>query len=228
LYSSPINIANFTNPDTNVPGRLFWVSATIGEGTPSPYSGKVIILFDERTQSQAEYTVMGLEQFPGAIKIGSTTAAADGNVASISLPGQIITYATFLGVYYPDYTPTQRIGIIPDIEVRPTIEGIRNMQDEVMDYALQCDLLTQPNDAERGKILVYPNPANDAINYQISVNIPGSFSMAVYDILGQKLMSFDQSTNTGTIDISGLANGVYFVRASFFGVTHTGKFVKVD
>jgi C-terminal processing protease CtpA/Prc len=38
-----------------------------------------------------------------------------------------------IGVFYPDGTPTQRIGIIPDLEVRPTIEGIRDGRDEVLE-----------------------------------------------------------------------------------------------
>ncbi len=229
LYRSSINNANFTQPDSNFPGRLVWVYSNIGEGTSSPYSGKVIILFDERTQSHAEYTVMGLERYHSSIKIGSTTAAADGNIAQISLPGQIRTAATFLGVYYPDYTPTQRIGIIPDIEVRPTIQGIRNLQDEVMNHALQCDVLMHTSDPdERGSISVYPNPVHGEINYELSTEFPGAFSIDIYDILGRKVLSVNQSTSSGTIDVSGLANGVYFIQASFFDITQTGKFVKVD
>ena len=141
LFPSPINIANFTVPDNTYPGRLYWNSETNGSGTSNPYNGKVIILFDERTQSQAEYTCMGLEQFPGAIKIGSTTAGADGNVSREYLTGNINTRFTGLGTYYPDYTPTQRVGIIPDFEVHPTIAGIRAGQDEVLEFALDCSLL---------------------------------------------------------------------------------------
>ena len=33
--------------------------------------------------------------------------------------GDLVTHISGLGVYYPDGKPTQRIGIIPDIEVRP-------------------------------------------------------------------------------------------------------------
>jgi C-terminal processing protease CtpA/Prc len=83
---------------------------------------------------------MGLDQFPRSLKIGSTTAAADGNVSRIFLPGQITTMATFLGTYYPDYTGTQRVGIIPDIKITPTIRGIRNGKDEVLEAALKCQL----------------------------------------------------------------------------------------
>lgn len=45
-----------------------------------------------------------------------------------------------VGVFYPDKTPTQQIGIIPDLEVRPTIAGIRDGRDEVFEEALSYAL----------------------------------------------------------------------------------------
>jgi C-terminal processing protease CtpA/Prc len=42
-----------------------------------------------------------------------------------------------IGVYYPDNKPTQRVGIVPDIEVKPTIDGIRDGRDEVLEEALR-------------------------------------------------------------------------------------------
>ena len=41
-----------------------------------------------------------------------------------------------IGVFYPDKSPTQRIGILPDLEVRPTIAGIRAGRDEVLEAAV--------------------------------------------------------------------------------------------
>jgi len=41
------------------------------------------------------------------------------------------------GVYYPDGTETQRVGIVPDIEVKPTIEGIKNGKDELLEKAIE-------------------------------------------------------------------------------------------
>jgi len=61
---------------------------------------------------------------------------ADGNVSLIALPGGIRTYFSGLGVYYPDGTPTQRVGITPDIFVVPTIDGIQRGADEVLERAL--------------------------------------------------------------------------------------------
>ena len=42
-----------------------------------------------------------------------------------------------IGVFYPDKKPTQRLGIIPDIVAKPTIEGIRSGRDEVIEAALR-------------------------------------------------------------------------------------------
>lgn len=213
LYPSSIHIANFTLPDITYPGRLSWYPVYIGSGTSNPYSGNLIILFDERTQSHAEYTCMGLEQFPGAIKIGSTTAAADGNVAGIYLPGNINTYATFLGTYYPDYTPTQRVGIIPDFEVHPTISGIRAEKDEVMEFALNCDFVEVEEVVIAENIKLYPNPAINEIRYDFADENPSQIEL--FDIQGHKLRTINVNMPSGRIDISRLNKGTYFVKIHF-------------
>jgi C-terminal processing protease CtpA/Prc len=38
-----------------------------------------------------------------------------------------------LDIFYPDRKPTQRVGIIPDVEVKPTIAGILAGQDELLE-----------------------------------------------------------------------------------------------
>ena len=69
--------------------RTTFVNVTVVNLSPqSPhYTGKVVILIDEVTQSQAEYTTMAFRTAPGAVVIGSTTAGADGNVSLIPMPG---------------------------------------------------------------------------------------------------------------------------------------------
>jgi len=73
---------------------------------------------------------------PNVVGIGSQTAGADGNIMLIDLPGGYRTAITGLGVYYPDGRETQRIGIVPDIEVKPTIAGIKQGKDEVLERAI--------------------------------------------------------------------------------------------
>ena len=67
--------------------------------------------------------------------IGSQTAGADGNVFEFDFSG-FHTNFSGIGVYYPDRRETQRIGIIPDIKIEPTIKGIQEGKDEVLDRAL--------------------------------------------------------------------------------------------
>lgn len=171
LYDTSMPQASFTVPNLQYPGTFFWIDVRLGSGNTRPtYQGKILILFDERTQSQAEYTVMGMEQHPGALKIGSQTSGADGNVTLLTLPGGITTYYTGLGTYYPDRRPTQRIGIVPDIEVRPTIAGIREGRDEVLEMALDCSLLDGGNNL--------PNQGDDVVVAKYGVD---NNSTAFYD-----------------------------------------------
>ena len=108
-----------------------------GHSTKEYYKGKVIILINEITQSQAEYTTMALRTAPKAVVLGSTTAGADGNYSYINLPGGISTGISGIGVFYPDGKQTQRIGIIPNIEVKPTIKGIKERRDELIEKAIE-------------------------------------------------------------------------------------------
>jgi hypothetical protein len=112
-------------------------SLTVGTKNAAYYKGKVIILVNENTQSSAEYHTMAFRVAPRAKVIGSTTAGADGNVSPFQLPGGIRTMISGIGIYYPDGKETQRIGIVPDIVVKPTINGILSNKDEVLDKAIE-------------------------------------------------------------------------------------------
>lgn len=128
----------FTNGSIETPG-LFTEGKTISVGKKNKdnYKGKVIILINEETQSQAEYTVMALRKAPNSIVLGSTTAGADGNMSAIQLPGNISTYISGIGVLNPDRTETQRVGIIPDVFMEPTVKGIIKGKDEILEKAIE-------------------------------------------------------------------------------------------
>jgi carboxyl-terminal processing protease len=136
----------FTGPDSTHPGVFGWgpVLATgpRDQGAEG-YAGRVAILVDERTQSHAEFTTMALQTIQRSRVFGSQTAGADGNITYLALPGGITTIFTGLGVYYPDGRPTQRIGIVPDIEVKPTLAAFLEGRDEVMERALEYVRNTQ-------------------------------------------------------------------------------------
>ena len=69
--------------------------------------------------------------------MGSPTAGADSNVSPFGLPGGLRSLISGIGVFYPDRKPTQRIGIVPNVEAKPTIEGIREGRDDVLEEALR-------------------------------------------------------------------------------------------
>ena len=137
LLPEPKSFVKFTNGSIESPG-VFTMTKTlqVGKVNPDHYKGKVVIIINETTQSSAEYHTMAFRTAPGAKVIGSTTAGADGNVSRIVLPGGIETMISGIGVYYPDGTETQRIGIVPDLEVKPTIKGIREGRDELLEKAI--------------------------------------------------------------------------------------------
>ena len=139
LKPTATGFVKYTVPDLGYPGEFYFteVRESGPEENPDYYKGRVVVLIDERTQSQAEWTCMGMQTAPDTTVIGSQTAGADGNVSAVWLPGYIYTYFTGIGVYYPDGSPTQRIGIVPDIEVHPTIAGIQQDRDELLERAIQ-------------------------------------------------------------------------------------------
>ncbi|MYN28473.1 S41 family peptidase [Duganella levis] len=136
FIDKPTKFVRFTNGDLANPGGFKWGAELTLAPQASHYAGKVVILLDEKSQSQSEYTAMALRVGTRAKVVGSTTAGADGNVSRIPLPGGLRTMISGIGVFYPDKRPTQRIGIIPDIEVVPTITGLREMRDEVLEAAI--------------------------------------------------------------------------------------------
>jgi C-terminal processing protease CtpA/Prc len=138
LSAKPVSFVRFSVPQPTYPGMFLHTPVVSVPGTKeAPYAGKVVILVNELSQSQAEYTTMALRAVPGAEVVGSTTAGADGNVSTIILPGNINTWISGLGVYYPDGRETQRVGIVPDVAVQPTIKGIREGRDELLEKAVQ-------------------------------------------------------------------------------------------
>jgi len=98
---------------------------------------KLYLLVDNGTISQSEFMAMAIQTLPNVTTIGNRTAGADGNICIIDLPGGIKFGFSGLAIYYPDGRETQRIGIIPDIEVTPTIEGIKQGKDEVLEKAIE-------------------------------------------------------------------------------------------
>jgi C-terminal processing protease CtpA/Prc len=126
-------------PDYDYPGYIKYISPLKAGPIYNSdyYKGTIILLVNTETMSRAEFTAMAIMQAEHVVIIGSQTAGADGDVAIIPLPGGIYSYYSGIGVYHPDGSETQRIGIVPDIVVTPTLEGMINKEDEYFERAME-------------------------------------------------------------------------------------------
>lgn len=127
-----------TYPDLNYPGKFIWRNGSqCGKNGELKYKGKVVLLVNEKSQSHAEFTTMCLQTGDNVTTIGSQTSGADGNVSRIEMVGGYKTAISGIGIFYPDNTETQRKGVKIDIEIKPTIQGIINQKDEVLEKAIE-------------------------------------------------------------------------------------------
>ncbi len=93
----------------------------------------------------------------------------------------------------------------------------------IADYHLGIDPLISKN---KNSFTVYPNPANDKL--YLNSNLPvlsEKISYSIMDIFGRKVLE-NKFNATEYIDISGLAEGVYFIRIVDGVQVSTNKFIK--
>ena len=105
-------------------------------GNP-PYGGKVVMLMDEGSQSSAEHMGLHLEAGNNATFIGSPTSGANGNITYVYLPGNLKTVFTGLDTRHGNGDQLQRKGLQPLVLVRPTLKGLAEGRDEVLERALK-------------------------------------------------------------------------------------------
>lgn len=100
------------------------------------YDKEVVVLIDEHSQSASEYTAMLLRNGEKVTLMGENTIGSNGFCLLLPIPGGNMVLYTAQGIYTPDGGQTQRIGVSPDIEVKKTIEGIKEGRDEVKEAAV--------------------------------------------------------------------------------------------
>jgi carboxyl-terminal processing protease len=180
LFDQPTVVAHFTIPRLDRPGSFTEQPEAIGGRRPIGYRGRLLLLQNAMSISQSEYTLMGLQATGRAITFGSQTAAADGNITRIHTPGAQTHVFTGLGVYYPDGRATQRIGIVPDVHVVPTRDGIAAGRDEVLDAALDCRWIERRPAKRLPAQGLYFAPARDGEGIDVQRDAGGSVAVFSY------------------------------------------------
>ena len=107
----------------------------------SGYQGKysdrpVVVIIDEQTMSMPEFFTMIYRTNENVTILGNPSAGCDGERRGFLMPDGNTVYFTVMGILTPDGGQTQRIGLTPDIQVYPTIEGIKEGRDELMEAAV--------------------------------------------------------------------------------------------
>jgi C-terminal processing protease CtpA/Prc len=100
------------------------------------YTGKVVMLIDDRAISQAEHTGLFFEAASDITFIGTPTAGANGDVTNFFVPGGFRIGFTGHDVRHADGRQLQRVGIQPHVRIAPTIQGLRAGRDEVLERAI--------------------------------------------------------------------------------------------
>lgn len=128
----------YTYPVLSLPG-VFTSSVEPESVWSRPYRSDypIAVLVDNWTQSGGETGVQWLQTCRDAVVVGNRSAGANGNITHISLPGGFRTGFSGLGWYYSDGVTVQRRGVRIDIEVHPTLAGLRAGRDEILDKALE-------------------------------------------------------------------------------------------
>ena len=105
----------------------------------------MVVLIDQLSQSAPELHALALGASDRVILLGNNTLGSVANISLLPLPGGNSFSFSSVGVTTPEGQPVQRVGLAPDIEVHPTIEGIKEGRDELMEAAIEY-IQKQKND----------------------------------------------------------------------------------
>jgi C-terminal processing protease CtpA/Prc len=102
----------------------------------APYLGKTVMLIDERAISAAEHMGLWFKAANITFLVGSATTGANGDITGFWMPGNGWAVFDSISISHTDGKQLQRVGLIPDLEVHPTIQGIREGRDEILEAAI--------------------------------------------------------------------------------------------
>jgi len=138
LNSEKRDFSKVYSPNMDYPGKFrYKENLQTGIKNKNNFKGKVILLVNDESISKSEFTAMAIQTADNVITIGNQTAGADGNIVVFEYIGGYKTAISGLGIMYPDKTETQRKGVKIDIEIKPTIEGLKQGRDEILEKAIE-------------------------------------------------------------------------------------------
>jgi C-terminal processing protease CtpA/Prc len=140
LTSQPVSSASWNVPVISRPDGQGWqwdVSSTLVQPQSPRFKAKAAFLTDGRAISYAETWMGVVENYRLAEIVGGPTAGTNGNVNPFSLPGGYGLSWTGMKVLKQDGSRHHGVGIRPTVPVTPTLQGIAEGRDEVLEKAIE-------------------------------------------------------------------------------------------
>jgi hypothetical protein len=222
LNTSPNNTKRFIAKYSSV-GQFLWAS----------------ILPSSNRFSQLAF-IYNNELCINTAKSDTTTQSGDHYLTKLSLlDGTITNNYTIGGALYNPLINLQNDLIVSGNSDIGGTQYVDIDLDDNVDYLVRAPLFfikyrdwnvsTDPTPAPHTNVKVYPNPvrsnAHSTINVQFGDGWAGSATIAIHDAMGKKLMSQATQATTTTINISGLAAGIYTLKVSGNNANTTHKLV---
>jgi hypothetical protein len=180
LLQAPVVPAAVQTPDYTRPGNYIaspQEELLFGGSAPIGFQGRIQLVLNEQSISFSEFAAMVFQTQPKTRVFGSQTAGADGEITNgLSLPGGISTYFSSNRISYPNGQATQRIGIVPDVQVTPTQAGLRAGRDELVEAASDCRWKSETPSVRRPRAGLYfdPNRNGEGIDFhKFGLNFAG-------------------------------------------------------
>jgi hypothetical protein len=209
LFKDPIQYVKYYLPNVRFPGLFVGLNQYTGSNESNfQFTGNVIILVNEYTQSMTEDLVLALKaQYPQSMIIGQHTAGANGNINVFKFFKDVEYGFTGLSTFDINNRSLFLNGITVDSVVTQSLSSFLRDKDDVVETAmhlLNCNLSTSIVSNGHQLISINPNPVTD----MLQINGCENCNFSVIDHLGRQLISNQSSVET---EILKLKSGVYYL-----------------
>ena len=128
------------------------------------------------------------------------------------------------------FTIPMTVSIPTDKQLDPMqhfyVSGIEFTTEDFIDPSV---LSVKNTEAINHSLAVFPNPATDNINIEVSAQNNGTATVELLNVVGQLVdtqsINLNAGVNRTNIEVSNLVSGVYFVRATVNGVSSTSRVI---